>query len=64
MKGRTRRTCRQLALMLQREHKPAWPTDTQQALISALADLLLEALGDEEAPRPAGGDPDEPEDHR
>lgn len=63
MERRTRRSY-QLALMLQREQQPAWPTDTQQALIAALADLLLEALGSEEAPQPAGGDPDEPEDHR
>lgn len=55
MKRTTRRTGRQLALVLQKEHRTAWPTETQEALIAALADLLLEALESEEASRLAGG---------
>lgn len=44
-----------MALVLQKEHRTAWPTETQEALIATLADLLLEALASEEAPRLAGG---------
>jgi hypothetical protein len=62
MKRKTRRTRRQLALMLQSECQTVWPADTQNALIAALAELLLEALGREEVP--LGGHYDEPEDHR
>jgi len=64
MKRTTRRTGRQLALMLRREPQAAWPPDADEALIATLADLLLEALGREEAPRAAEDHDDEPEDHR
>jgi hypothetical protein len=64
MKRKTRRTRQQLALLLQSERRTVWPADTRSALIAALADLLLEALGRDEAPLPVGGRSDEPEDHR
>lgn len=64
MERTTRRTARQLPLMLRRESRAAWPPGTQEALIATLADLLLEALGREEAPQAAEGRDDEPEDHR
>jgi hypothetical protein len=38
---------RQLALFLEREAKHPLPEETHQALVTALADLLLEALGRE-----------------
>jgi hypothetical protein len=52
---------RQLALSLEREAKHRLPEDAHQALVTALADLLLEAL-DYEHPESAseGGDRDEP----
>jgi hypothetical protein len=64
MKRKTRRTRRQLALLLQSERRTLWPADTQSALIVALADLLLEALGRDEAHLPVGDRGDEPEDQR
>lgn len=52
---------RQLALCLDREARHPLPEDAHQALVAALADLLLEALGDEnpESARERG-DRDEP----
>jgi hypothetical protein len=55
----------QLGLFLEPQvsHQP--PEETREALIEALAELLLEAYGDEadDAHQRAGGD-DESEDHR
>ena len=64
MKRKTRRTRRQLALVLQSECRTVWPAETRNALIAALADLLLEALSREQDPLPIGGQGDEPEDYR
>jgi hypothetical protein len=54
---------RQLALLLQRESVQPLPEETREAVIEALADLLLEALG-REVGEHDGGDLDELEDHR
>lgn len=63
MKRKTRPTRRQLALVLEPKYQPSWPAETRSALIIALADLLLEALGPEEGRPLAGGRRNEPEDH-
>jgi hypothetical protein len=55
---------RQLALMLQRDTAHPLPEKTREALVVALADLLLEALGREITAAAEGGDRDESEDHR
>jgi hypothetical protein len=56
---------RQLALFLEREIRHPLPEEAHEALVEALADLLLEALR-KEATEPATelGERDEPEDHR
>lgn len=64
MKRKTRRTRQQLALVLQSESRIIWPAETRNALIAALADLLLEALSREQDPLLAGGQDDESEDQR
>ena len=52
---------RQLALSLDREARHPLPEDAHQALVTALADLLLEALGHaKQEPAVKGGDRDEP----
>ncbi|MHB1239523.1 MAG: hypothetical protein ACYC18_03380 [Gammaproteobacteria bacterium] len=52
---------RQLALLLEHEIRHPLPEETQEALVTTLADLLLEALGHENpAPADKGGDRDEP----
>jgi hypothetical protein len=48
---------RQLALSLDREVTHPLPEEAHQALVAALADLLLEALGHE--PATEGGEHDE-----
>jgi hypothetical protein len=55
---------RQLTLMLQRDTTHPLPENTHEALVVALADLLLEALGREIAAVAEGGDRDESENHR
>ena len=64
MKQGTNAARRQLALSLEREQTNLLPEETHQALITALADLLLEALG-EATHQPASdqGDHDESENH-
>ena len=52
---------RQLALSLDHEARYPLPEDAHQALVTALADLLLEALGYENPePTREGEDRDEP----
>ena len=63
MKRRTRRTRQQLALMLDVKRQMAWPPQTHAALVAALADLLVEALGAEEARSMPQEVPDERQDH-
>ena len=64
MKRTPRRTPRQLALTLADEPSMQWPAQTQVALEAALADLLIEAHGNEQGnPLPERQD-DEPEDQR
>jgi hypothetical protein len=64
MKRTPKRTQRQLALTLTGEPSVLWPTPTQVALVAALADLLIEAHGNEQGnPLPERHD-DEPEDQR
>lgn len=46
MNRRVTTSRRQLALLLEHETRNPFPEDTQEALVTALADLLLEALGD------------------
>ena len=41
---------RQLALLLEHEIRHPLPEEAQEALVTALADLLLEALGHENPP--------------
>jgi hypothetical protein len=61
MKAMARQSRRQLALGLERESPQPLPSDTHEALITALADLLLEALAAEKGDLPPqGGDHDEP----
>lgn len=59
MKQPIRVSKRQLTLALEREAKPLPAENTQEELVNALTDLLLEALG-EETDRPTnkqrGGD--------
>ena len=55
---------RQLTLMLQRDATHPLPEKTREALVAALADLLLEALGREIAAVAEGGDRDESKNHR
>jgi hypothetical protein len=64
MKRRANAARRQLALSLEREAKNQLPEETHQAVVTALADLLLEALG-EPASRSVTeqGDDDESENH-
>lgn len=64
MKRTIRRTRQQLALTLEVERKVVWPPQTQAALITALADLLVEALGVEEARAMTPEVRDERQDHR
>lgn len=54
---------RQLALALQREGPHPLPQEKHEELVTALADLLLEALG-MKVGEPNGGARDEPEDQR
>ncbi len=54
---------RQLALALQREALHALPQEKHEELVTALADLLLEALGVKVGEQD-GGALDEPEDQR
>lgn len=49
MKRTIRRARQQLVLALDAERQERWPAQTQAALITALADLLAEALAAEEA---------------
>ena len=52
---------RQLALLLEPEIRHPLPEEAQEALVTALADLLLEVLGHENpAPADKGEDRDEP----
>jgi len=52
---------RQLALLLKHEIRHPLPEEAQEALVTALADLLLEVLGHENpAPADKGEDRDEP----
>ena len=52
---------RQLALLLEHEIRHPFPEVTREALVTALAGLLLEALGHENpAPADEGEDRDEP----
>lgn len=63
MKRLVHRPRRQMPLMLQRESAPPLPEKTRDALVVALADLLLEALGREITAAAAGRDRDESENH-
>jgi hypothetical protein len=61
MKPTSRPSRRQLTLALERESPLPPPSDTHEALIAALADLLLEALVAEKGDLPPQeGDQDEP----
>ena len=54
-------TRRQLALLREPEIRHPLPEEAQEALVTALADLLLEVLGHENpAPADKGEDRDEP----
>jgi hypothetical protein len=53
----------QLALVLDLKREVAWPPQTHAALVAALADLLVEALGAEEARSMTREVPDERQDH-
>jgi hypothetical protein len=65
MKSTSRPSRRQVALALERESPLPPPPDTHEALIAALADLLLEALAAERGELPSQRrDHDESEDHR
>ncbi len=55
MKNRRRRTHRQLALFTGEPASDRLATDVREALVTVLADLLLEALG-ENATQEGGGD--------
>jgi hypothetical protein len=55
---------RQLSLMLRRETAYVLPEKTRTAIVAALADLLLEALGRGTPTTAEKGDRDEFEDHR
>ena len=56
--------CRQLALFLEPESSHPLMKETQQALVQALAELILEAYGaDTGEVLPAPGGDDEPKDH-
>jgi hypothetical protein len=61
MKPTSRPSRRQLVLGLERESPQPLPSDTYEVLITALADLLLEALSAEKGDlQPQRGDHDEP----
>ena len=65
MKPTARPSRRQLALALERESPLPLPSDIREALIAALARLLLEALAAETGDLATeGSDHDELEDHR
>ena len=64
MKRKPERTPRQLALALAEEPTTPWPTPTRVALVAALADLLIEAHGEEQGSPLLEAHHDEPEDHR
>lgn len=64
MKRTIRRVRQQLVLALDAERQEQWPAQTQAALITALADLLVEALGVEEARAMTQEMRDERQDHR
>jgi DNA-binding transcriptional ArsR family regulator len=55
---------RQLGLMLRRDTASVLPEKTRAAIVAALADLLLEALGRGVPTSDEKGDRDESEDHR
>lgn len=63
MKRKSRPTPRQLALALAGEPSTLWPTQTQVALLAALADLLIEAHGEEQESPLEEPHHDELEDH-
>ncbi|HUL63019.1 MAG TPA: hypothetical protein VLW55_00240 [Burkholderiaceae bacterium] len=63
MKRKPRRTRRQLALALAGEPSTQWPTPTRVALLTALADLLIEAHHEEQESPVEERRHDEPEDH-
>ena len=61
MNRRINTSRRKLALLLEHEIRHPLPEETREALVTALADLLLEALGHENpAPADKGEDRDEP----
>jgi len=65
MKPAPRPSRRQLALQLERESRSALPPATREAVIAALADLLLEALNtDQEDIDLARRGPNELESHQ
>lgn len=64
MKRTPKRTPRQLALTLAGKPSVLWPTPTQVALVAALADLLIEAHGNEQRNLLQERHHDEPEDQR
>jgi hypothetical protein len=61
MNRRVNTSRRQLALLLEHEIRHPLPEEVREALVTALADLLLEALGHEnQAPADEREDRDEP----
>lgn len=64
MNRRVNASRRQLALFLEPETRYPLPEEAQEALVAALAELLLEALGTPFSTLPSvSGEDDEPEDH-